>query len=123
MPRESSRDGRSGLQSDPVELADGALQALEQFQVHGAGDPGAGEVPRDALGLGAVQGDGESAGGLHWIRRWKLPIFLLIASVLSMTWAGLTMWSPVEAIEAAVYDGSLFDVRRSILANCPRRHH
>jgi len=117
MPRESSRDGRSGLQSDPVELADGALQALEQFQVHGAGDPGAGEVPRDALGFLAVQGDGESAGGLHWIRRWKLPIFLLIASVLSMTWAGLTMWSPVEAIEAAVYDGSLFDVRRSILAN------
>jgi membrane-associated protease RseP (regulator of RpoE activity) len=34
-----------------------------------------------------------------------------------MTWAGLTMWSPVEAIESALYDGSLFDVRRSILAN------
>ena len=34
-----------------------------------------------------------------------------------MTWAGLTMWSPVEAIEAAFYDGSLFDVRRSVLSN------
>jgi membrane-associated protease RseP (regulator of RpoE activity) len=52
-----------------------------------------------------------------WIRRWRLPIILLVASILSMTWAGLTAWSPVEILEAAWAQGSLFEVRRSVLAN------
>lgn len=50
-------------------------------------------------------------------RRWKLPVILLIASIVSMTWAGLTVWAPVETIEAAFSQGSLFEVRRSVLAN------
>jgi membrane-associated protease RseP (regulator of RpoE activity) len=53
----------------------------------------------------------------RWFLRWRLPILLLIASVLSMTWAGLTVWSPVEILEAAFAQGSLFEVRRSVLAN------
>ncbi len=52
-----------------------------------------------------------------WLRRWRLPIVLLIASIASMTWAGLTVWSPVEILETAFAQSSLFEVRRSILAN------
>ena len=53
----------------------------------------------------------------RWFQRWRLPILLLIASILSMTWAGLTVWSPVEILETAYNQGSLFEVRRSVLAN------
>ena len=49
--------------------------------------------------------------------RWKVPLFLLIATLASMTWVGLTAWSPMELLETAVYRGSLFEVRRHILAN------
>lgn len=91
------------------ELPEGAYQALEQFRIHSSKEPETTETLEPARG--------PSSGQPSWIRRWKLPILLLIASILSMTWAGLTMWSPVEAIEAAVFDGSLFEVRRSILSN------
>lgn len=50
-------------------------------------------------------------------RRWKLPVLLLLASIVSMTWAGLTVWAPVETLETAFLNGSMFEVRRSILAN------
>lgn len=59
---------------------------------------------------------GESSR-LALYRRWKLPVILLMASIVSMTWAGLTVWAPVETIEAAFSQGSLFEVRRSVLAN------
>jgi Zn-dependent protease len=50
-------------------------------------------------------------------RRWRVPIILLVASILSMTWAGLTAWAPVETLGTAYENESLFEVRRSILAN------
>jgi membrane-associated protease RseP (regulator of RpoE activity) len=52
-----------------------------------------------------------------WFRRWRIPLILLLASILSMTWAGLTAWSPVEILERAWEQSSLFEVRRSVLAN------
>ena len=111
MARESSSEGR-GYSQDPVQLAEGAYQALEPFESHSRSSGGF------EAGLGPSHEPKRAVSpGVPWIRRWKLPIVLLVASVVSMTWAGLTMWSPVEAIEAAFYDGSLFDVRRSVLSN------
>jgi membrane-associated protease RseP (regulator of RpoE activity) len=49
--------------------------------------------------------------------RWKMPLLLLFATLASMTWVGLAAWSPMELLETAVYRGSLFEVRRHILAN------
>ena len=49
--------------------------------------------------------------------RWKVPLLLLFATLASMTWVGLAAWSPMELLEAAFYRGSLFEVRRHILAN------
>ncbi|MEK0425242.1 MAG: site-2 protease family protein [Planctomycetota bacterium] len=108
MTRESSSTSQ-GLQRDSIQLPEGAYQALEQFRIHSSSEPET---------IGPLEPTRRpSTPEPTWMRRWKLPILLLIASILSMTWAGLTMWSPVEAIEAAVFDGSLFDVRRSILSN------
>jgi membrane-associated protease RseP (regulator of RpoE activity) len=109
MGNEPTDGGR--LQSEPVKLAEGAFQALEQFRASSR----EGESVPEPL---SIENRFEKPSvSSQWIRRWKLPIYLLLASIVSMTWAGLTMWSPVEAIEAAVVDGSLFDVRRSVLAN------
>jgi Zn-dependent protease len=55
--------------------------------------------------------------GRTWFRRWRVPLILLVAAIASMTWAGLTAWSPVEILERAWEQNSLFEVRRSILAN------
>jgi len=49
--------------------------------------------------------------------RWKMPLLLLLATLASMTWVGLAAWSPMELLETAFLQGSLFDVRRHILAN------
>jgi membrane-associated protease RseP (regulator of RpoE activity) len=52
-----------------------------------------------------------------WFRRWRVPMILLLASIASMTWAGLTAWSPMDVLEKAWDQNSLFEVRRSVLAN------
>jgi membrane-associated protease RseP (regulator of RpoE activity) len=49
--------------------------------------------------------------------RWVVPTLLLIATLLSMTWAGIVAWSPMAIIEDALARGSLFEMRRHILAN------
>jgi len=124
MSREPLSDGRS-LQGEPVKLAEGAFQALEQFRVQSPmGNGNLGTEVKEELGQQNEMGVESSKVDVKdasvsrgWIKRWKLPVFLLVASILSMTWAGLTTWAPVEALEAAMYDGSLFDVRRSLLAN------
>ena len=48
---------------------------------------------------------------------WVIPSLLLVATLLSMTWAGIAAWSPVYLMEHAYGSGSLFEVRRHILAN------
>lgn len=135
MSRETSSDSQR-LQGEPVKLAEGAFQALEQFRVQPPSNNAKGAEhfeARNAESVGSelddfpkaserrtnqtLQEPSKGSSKVGWMRRWKLPVLLLIASILSMTWAGLTMWAPVEAIEAALFDGSLFDVRRSILAN------
>jgi len=49
--------------------------------------------------------------------RWFVPLLLLLATLISMTWAGIAAWSPMGLIENAFYSGSLFEVRRHVLAN------
>ncbi len=49
--------------------------------------------------------------------RWLVPFLLLIATLLSMTWAGIAAWSPMDLLGQAYERGSLFEVRRHILAN------
>ena len=49
--------------------------------------------------------------------RWRMPLLLLLGTLLSMTWVGLAAWSPMELLETAVSRRSLFEVRRHILAN------
>ena len=49
--------------------------------------------------------------------RWFVPLMLLLATLLSMTWAGIAAWSPMNLIENAFSSGSLFEVRRHVLAN------
>ncbi len=49
--------------------------------------------------------------------RWLVPLLLLVATLLSMTWAGISAWSPMHLIGQAFERGSLFDLRRHILAN------
>ncbi len=49
--------------------------------------------------------------------RWLVPLLLLIATLISMTWAGIAAWSPMDLLGQAYERGSLFEVRRHILAN------
>lgn len=49
--------------------------------------------------------------------RWFIPLLLLLATLISMTWAGIAAWSPMSLLENAFYSGSLFEVRRHVLAN------
>jgi len=49
--------------------------------------------------------------------RWVIPLILLIATLVSMTWAGIVAWAPVHVISEAMENGSLFEVRRHVLAN------
>ncbi len=49
--------------------------------------------------------------------RWLVPLLLLIATLISMTWAGIAAWLPMDLLENAYRRGSLFEVRRHILAN------
>jgi membrane-associated protease RseP (regulator of RpoE activity) len=49
--------------------------------------------------------------------RWKIPAALLIATLISMTWAGIAAWSPVTLLGEAFENHSLFEVRRHVLAN------
>jgi len=49
--------------------------------------------------------------------RWFVPLLLLLATLISMTWAGIAAWSPMGLLENAFYSGSLFEVRRHVLAN------
>jgi membrane-associated protease RseP (regulator of RpoE activity) len=87
-------------------LAPGAEQTLRSLDFRADPAPVPDEIPKEIAFLRPP-----------WFRRWRLPILLLIASILSMTWAGLTVWSPVEILEEAYAQGSLFEVRRSVLAN------
>ena len=48
---------------------------------------------------------------------WLVPLLLLIATLISMTWAGIAAWLPMDLLENARQRGSLFEVRRHILAN------
>lgn len=49
--------------------------------------------------------------------RWRLPVILLVSTFFSMTWAGIVAWSPTEILSVAYQQGSLFEVRRCMLAN------
>ena len=49
--------------------------------------------------------------------RWLVPLLLLVATLISMTWAGIAAWLPMELLENAYQRGSMFEVRRHILAN------
>ncbi len=49
--------------------------------------------------------------------RWKIPAILLILTLISMTWAGIVGWSPAKVLTDSYGDGSLFLVRRNVLAN------
>ncbi len=49
--------------------------------------------------------------------RWLVPLLLLIATLVSMTWAGIAAWLPMDLLENAYHRGSLFEVRRHVLAN------
>ena len=49
--------------------------------------------------------------------RWLMPTILLIATLLSMTWAGVAAWAPVHLMTTAYANQSLFEVRRHVLAN------
>ncbi|MFM7515594.1 MAG: hypothetical protein ACKO3V_01525, partial [Pirellula sp.] len=55
------------------ELPEGAYQALEQFRIHSSKEPETTENLEPARG--------PSSAASTWIRRWKLPILLLIASI------------------------------------------
>ena len=49
--------------------------------------------------------------------RWLVPFLLLVATLVSMSWAGIAAWSPMDLLGNAYERGSLFEVRRHILAN------
>lgn len=49
--------------------------------------------------------------------RWLVPALLLVATIISMTWAGIVAWSPVNALNEAYENQSLFEIRRYVLAN------
>ncbi|MEQ1825038.1 MAG: site-2 protease family protein [Pirellula sp.] len=49
--------------------------------------------------------------------RWFVPTMLLVATLVSMTWAGIAAWSPAYLLGKAFEDQSLFEVRRHVLAN------
>ncbi|MBU6237997.1 MAG: site-2 protease family protein [Planctomycetes bacterium] len=89
----------------PPKLAPGADQTLQSLEFRLDPSP-AEQAPASSL----VQ-------TRSWFRRWRVPLLLLVASIASMTWAGLTAWSPVEVLEKSWEQNSLFEVRRSILAN------
>ena len=62
--------------------------------------------------------DMESAGDGRRARpRWLVPLLLLLATLISMTWAGIAAWSPMGLLGNAYESGSLFEVRRHVLAN------
>ncbi|XZE44005.1 site-2 protease family protein [Pirellulaceae bacterium SH467] len=48
---------------------------------------------------------------------WVVPTFLLVTTLLSMTWAGIVAWSPTSILLQASEEGSLFVVRQHFLSN------
>ncbi|XZE18581.1 site-2 protease family protein [Pirellulaceae bacterium SH449] len=50
-------------------------------------------------------------------RRWTMPIFLFVATMVSMTWAGIAAWNPMNVWELSLYEGSMFTIRQHVLAN------
>ncbi|MCU0707593.1 MAG: site-2 protease family protein [Pirellula sp.] len=90
----------------PPKLAPGAEQTLQALEFRL-------ESPKPAEQSPSVS----DVPTRTWFRRWRIPLLLLIASIASMTWAGLTAWSPVDILDRAWMQSSLFEVRRSILAN------
>lgn len=48
---------------------------------------------------------------------WVLPTILLVASLISMAWAGIVAWVPLPILLQASEEGSLFLVRQHVLAN------
>ena len=100
------------------ELAEGAFQALEAFQQSHSADPNSTQAHlRSPTQDPALDSQPVPSPRSGFLRRWRIPILLLIASILSMTWAGLTVWAPAETLGEAIQQGSLFEVRRSVLAN------
>jgi membrane-associated protease RseP (regulator of RpoE activity) len=49
--------------------------------------------------------------------RWLVPTILLVATLISMTWAGIVAWSPVYILTEAFNTQSMFEVRRHVLSN------
>jgi membrane-associated protease RseP (regulator of RpoE activity) len=49
--------------------------------------------------------------------RGVVPGILLLATLISMTWAGIAAWSPAYLLGKTFEDQSLFEVRRHVLAN------
>ncbi len=50
-------------------------------------------------------------------RRWGWPLFLLILTLISTFWAGVTTWAPEAAIEQSFLQGSAINIRQSFIAN------
>lgn len=48
---------------------------------------------------------------------WLVPLLLLVATLISMAWAGIAAWVPGHLLENAMQRGSLFEIRRHVLAN------
>jgi membrane-associated protease RseP (regulator of RpoE activity) len=90
----------------PTKLAQGAEQTLQSLDFR-LDPPRAADPPPIAI----------DAPTRTWFRRWRVPVLLLLAAIASMTWAGLTAWAPVDILEKAWEQNSLFEVRRSVLAN------
>lgn len=88
------------------QLAEGAEKALAEigFRIESPDDDGREVEPMDVYERPRRN-------------RWRLPMILLVSTFLSMTWAGIVAWSPTEILWMAYQQGSLFEVRRCILAN------
>lgn len=48
---------------------------------------------------------------------WLIPSVLLVSTIVSMAWAGIVAWAPVEILAQATDQQSLFVVRQHVLAN------
>jgi len=48
---------------------------------------------------------------------WVVPTLLLVATIISMAWAGIVAWAPFEILAQAAQQESLFVVRQHVLAN------
>lgn len=89
--------------SSSAKLADGAERALSDLGLE--------------LDESVMDGEREQVRPRKGRPRWLVPTLLLLATLLSMTWAGIAAWSPADLIGNAYASNSLFEVRRHVLAN------